>query len=318
MWTKPWCLILLTLFPASGQTAWDTHSRRGATLEKEGRYADAAREFSAALAESDAVQLPATLDRLGVVYRELGNGAEAERCYRRAIGLLESAVPPRPLDLASVLQNLGALRLVQDRLAEAEPLYRRAYDLRLQALGANAPLVGLTLHGLAELAHQRRRYAEAENLYRRASVNLESAYGLTSPAIADVWHNWAVLYRETRRDGEARPLLEAAVAIYEKASPLHPKLAVVLRNLAELEAAAGHISLAQELFERSLRICDAALPPDHLQTGVILQAYGKFLNDTHRKREARLVNDRSRAILAKVARESGSAYTVDASSFTAR
>src|SRR5438046_2592614 len=140
MWIKAPCLLFLTLSPLVAQTSWDAHMREGVALDKEGRFADAVREFSAALKEAEPTRLPATLASLGLVYRELGNYPEAQRCYRRAITLLETAEPPRPLELATALLNFGALRLVLGRPGQAEPLYRRAYDLRLQALGRNAGL----------------------------------------------------------------------------------------------------------------------------------------------------------------------------------
>ena len=282
------------------QSGWDAHTRKGLALEKEGRYAEAARAFREAVEEADASQLPGTLDSLGVLYRQLGQYPDSEKCHRRAIALLESS--GRSLELATALENLGGLRLVQNRPTQAQPLYGRAYELRLQA---NDRRVGWTLHGLAQAAHAQRHYAEAEDLYRRAAT------ALTGEGEADVLHNWATLYRETRRDDQARPLLERAAAVYENRWPLHPKLAIVLRNLAELEADAGHSGRAQELFERAVHICEASLPADHPQTGINLQAYGRFLKNAHRKTEAKVVNDRARAIL-------GPRYTVDVSELRGR
>jgi tetratricopeptide (TPR) repeat protein len=272
MLTKRCCFFFLMLCPLAGQTAWQADTSQGAALERAGRY------------------------------------SEADTCYRRALAQVEALEPPAPLALASALHDLASLQLLMGRPSQAEPLYRRAYDLRAGALSAGDPRIGVTLHGLAEAVHQRRRYAEAEDLYRRAAAILESAYGPPSLALADVRHNWAALYRETRRDAQARPLLEGADSIYEKVSPLHAKRAIVLRNLAELEASAGRTRRAQELFDHSLEICAAALPAGHPQTGVILQAYARFLKDTHRSNEARIVSQRARAIL-------GTAYTVDASAF---
>lgn len=293
---KHCCLFLSILSPLAAQTAWETHATQGAGLERQGLYAQAAIELTAALKLADPDHQPETLNSLGAVQRELGDDSEAERCYRRAIAMLEHAEPARPLQLASVLQNLGALRLVQGRPSQAEPFYRRAYDLRVQALGPDTPAVALTLHGLARVAHERRRYPEAEDLYRRAAANLQSVQA------ADVWHNWAELYRETGRDAQARPLLEGAAATYEKVAPTHPKLAIVYRNLAELEAAAGNQARAQELFDRALALSGAALP----QTGPILEAYARFLRNTHRKAEATRVETRARTLSPKT-------YTLDVS-----
>jgi len=265
-------LLSLTLSPVAAQESWDADARRGAAMEHAGRY------------------------------------PQAENCYRRALTAVETAEPPAPLELAAALQNLASLQLLMGRPSQAEPLYRRAYALRAQNLAARDPRLGVTLHGLAEALQEQRHYPEAEDLYRHAAAILESAYGAQSLSVADVWHNWAALYRETKRDPQARPLLEGAEANYEKGAPLHAKHAIILRNLAELEASSGRISRAQELFDHSLRICDAALPPDHPQTGVILQAYSRFLQSINRKREARLAGQRARAIL-------GTGYTVDASAF---
>jgi Tfp pilus assembly protein PilF len=270
MWIK---LTFLALSSLAAQPSWETHTQQGAALEKQGRYADAVSEFTAALRTVD---------------------------------------PARPVELASALQNLAAIHLVLARPAQAEPLLRRAYDLRLQALGPRDPRVGVTLHALAEVAQSRGNYLKAEGLYQQAFTVLESAFGPSSLSVADLQHNRATLYRETGRDPEARPLLEQAAAIYRTAAPLHPKLAIILRNLAELEAAAGHAPRARELFENSLTICAASLPPDHPQTGIILQAYAKFLKDTRHKDEARPIDARARSILAKSLRETGAAYTVDA------
>ena len=313
---KAWVLFFSTVTLASGQSAWNTHTTQGLALEREGRYAEAARELSAAAEEADAAQLPVALDRLGVLYRQLGRYVDAESCHRRAISLLEAARSGR--ELATALENLAALRLMQSRPSQAQPLYRRAYELRMQSPGNDAPGVGETLHGMAQAAHGQHHYAEAEDLYRRASEAMLAEGGSSSTAGADVLHNWAALYRETGRDDLAGPLFERAAAIYENKWPLHPKLAIVLRNLAELEAHAGRYSRAQGLFERSLRICDASLPPDHPETGVILQAYGRFLKNSHRKAEAKVVMARASEILTRGMRATGGGYTIDVSEFRPR
>jgi Tfp pilus assembly protein PilF len=316
-----YAVLVLCLAPSlAGASEWERHFEQGRALERQGHYQAAATEFEAALAlakqpGSAEEDLPLTLHNLGVVYRELGRYPEAERCDRRAIAIFETQQPRHALELAGSLENLGALNLAVDRPSRAEPLFRRAYETFRDALGPADAKAGTSLHGLAQAAHRLHRYEAAEDYYRRAAAVLEGALGKDALAVADVCHNWALLYRDTHRDTEARPLLERAAASYGRTSPDHPKLAIVLRNLAELEASAGNPVRAGELFERSLGICDASLPPDHPQTGIILQAYGNFLYQTKRKKEAIAVAAKARAILDKAARAGGTAYTVDASSF---
>ncbi len=122
------------------------------------------------------------------------------------------------------------------------------------------------------------------------------------------------LLRDLHRNSEALPLLERAAA-YLHSAPAPPKLAIVLRNLAELIAARGETARAEDLFHQSLLICDQSLPLDHPQIGIILEAYARFLSQTRRKKESAGVNRRANAILNTAPRQSGAAYTVDASSF---
>jgi tetratricopeptide (TPR) repeat protein len=312
--------MLILTSAALAQTTWEARFHQGDALEREGQYAAASREFSAALAEAERLgpddwRLPLTLHNLGAVDRELGRYAEAEQCYRRAIAIWEQRHPKRTLELASSLYNLASLHLVLGRLSRAEPLYRRAYELRLAALGPEHRLTGVSLEGLAHLLQERHRYSEADELYARAAAILEGSFGPQSTEVANISHNRALLYRDQHRDAEALPLLRQAAAIYEKAAPSHPKLAIILRNLAELEASQGDMARAAELFTRAVQICTVSLPPGHPQTGIILAAYGKFLLKANRKDEARAVTAQAQSILAKSAQESGTAHTVDVSAF---
>jgi len=295
---------------------WDSHFTQGEALEHQGKYAAAVSEFEAALPAATAFgaddwRLPITLHNLGTVYRETGRYADAERCYRRAIAIFETHQLARKAELAGTLNNLGALDLVMGRNRKAGELYGRAYRLRVEALGAMHPLTAASLQGLAQVAQERRQYAEADRLYRQAARILEPALGAESLAMADLRHNWALLDRDAGRDRDALPLLERAEAIYTKAAPLHPKRAIVLRNLADLEMSASDLEKSGALFEQALDICAKSLPPDHPETGVILQAYSRFLYRVNRKKEGRVVAERARAILAKSARENGVGYSVD-------
>jgi tetratricopeptide (TPR) repeat protein len=292
---------------------WEAHFTAGESLDRAGQYAASAAEFEAALAQAEHFpqtdwRLPATLHNLGAVYGQLGRFSDAGRLLRRAIGIFERWQPERRAERAASLYALGSMYLSAGEFGRAEQLLRASYELRPD---------GICLHGLARIAHERRRYVEAEGDYGQAMALLEAAKGAGSLAVADVAHNWGLLYRDQHRDPEARPLLARAQDIYEHSAPAHPKLAVILRNRAELEAAAGNAVEAEGLFERSLAICDASLPADHPQTGAILQAYAKFLRQNNRKHDAEAASARATAILKAHPQGSWDGYTVDAAALRA-
>jgi tetratricopeptide (TPR) repeat protein len=288
------------------QDEWDSHFRRGEELHRTSQLAQAAHEFELALAEAERLgpadwKLPLTLHNLGEVDRELGRDFDAERFYRRAISIWQSHHPARTAELVSTLENLGALYLSRGQFAQAEGLYRRANELSPDA----API----LHGLAQAAHGHKRYADAAKLYARAAA---SAGPQELPAVL---HDWGALLLQTHHTSEARPLLERAESAYRENPADRPRLAVVWRTMAELEAAEGHPDAADELFSRSLRLCEEILPANHPQIAIILQSYARFLSAAHRNKDARIAADRARAILECGRRESGMGYTVDAAAF---
>jgi tetratricopeptide (TPR) repeat protein len=318
-------LILLFFIPLTqaAETPWENHFHRGDALERDGHYADSAPEFEFALVEAERLgpadwRLPMTLHNLGAVNRELGRYSEAERYYQRAISIWQSNHPKLVRELACSLHNLAILDLLEGRLAQSDPLFRRAYNLRRTALGPYDPATASSQHGLAELLHQRRQFSEAEPLYIQATAVMGKNYGAESLEVADVSHNRALLYRDMHRDSEAQSLLERAAASYRAAAPHHPKLAIVLRNLADLRASQGQTAESARLFAQALQICDETLPADHPETGIILQAYAKLLHRVHRNKEARAMDERANAILALDQRESRSGAVVDASAFLGR
>jgi Flp pilus assembly protein TadD len=117
----------------------------GACLHRQGRLAEAETALRAALRHDPAS--PQALGTLGLVLAERGGaGAEAEACYRTALGL-------RP-DCAATHANLGNLLREQGRFAEAEAEFHTALALR--------PAYPDGLHNLGALLAAAGRIAEAE------------------------------------------------------------------------------------------------------------------------------------------------------------
>lgn len=309
-------LMILLIGSAAAASDWENHFSRGEAFQRNGQYERAASEFESALQEArrdnpNDVKVPVTWNNLGVVYRALGRTHDAERCYQQAIAFYEQQ-PSLATALATSLDNLATLQLTLGRPSKAESLYRRAYEIRSRLLPPADPAIAKSLQHLARLEDERRRPQQAEAYYRQALRIEESAFGPMSTGVAPTLHNLATLLAETGRTDEARALYDRALAIYRASLPGHPAEAVVLRHLAELDTRAGAVSRADAEFQQALAICDRTLPPDHVQTGVILQAYGNFLSQTRHKKEAGAVIARANSILIKGMRDSGAAYTVEA------
>ena len=143
-----------------------------------------------------------------------------------AARLAENLGPDHP-DVATALNNLGALYRAQRRYGEAEPLYLRALVIWKKALGPDHPDVATGLNNLAELYRERGRLDEAELMQTKALVIREQALGAGHPLVAASLNNLAEL--ATGTIAEAEPLMRS------------------LDNLAELYRQQGRYAEAEPL-----------------------------------------------------------------------
>jgi tetratricopeptide (TPR) repeat protein len=111
--------------------------------------------------------LPA-LRTLAIAYVKLGNYADAEGLFKRALAIDEKALGPTHPDVANRLTDLALLRRLQDHYAEAELLYKRALVILENTLGPDHLHVAITLDGFAVVYRLQGRYEDAELLSKRA------------------------------------------------------------------------------------------------------------------------------------------------------
>ena len=143
-----------------------------------------ARAGSAAFHEAD---IAITLLNLGMMAQTAYTGpkqGEAGLLYRRAIAIQEKVLGPEHPDLATSLNNLAELSLIQWHYREAEALHKRALAIREKALGPDHPLTAASLTNLARLYSLTRRPEMAEPLLARAVAISEQALGPDHPDTA--------------------------------------------------------------------------------------------------------------------------------------
>lgn len=188
--------------------------------------AEALLQRALAIAEESAGVGPATvrqvLAALGTLYHRAGRFADAERCYRRAIGL----VGPHP----DVDRHNGLPAPCEE----------------------NAEL-GTHYLALGSILVSQRRYEEAETAFRQAIAAFEAVSGEESDEVAAAVNELARLLAATdptvERAGEAADLYERAVRIRRRLlGPSHPLVVSTLHNLALLLDAAGCAEQARSLW----------------------------------------------------------------------
>ncbi len=110
-----------------------------------------------------------TLNAAGIEAYQQGNYPEAEKQLAAAVKEAERFGPQDPR-LATSINNLAGLHLVQGKYAEAEPLFKRALTIGEKALGPEHPDVATALENYADLLRETGRGTEAAKMEARAEA----------------------------------------------------------------------------------------------------------------------------------------------------
>ncbi len=131
-------LVCLALWPAHASAQggqWNTLNAAGIEAYQRGDYAEAEKQWSAALKEAEGFgpqdpRLATSLNNLAELYRAQGRYAEAEPLHKRGLAIREKALGPEHPDVAQSLENYAALLRKTGRGNEAAMLEARAKAIR--------------------------------------------------------------------------------------------------------------------------------------------------------------------------------------------
>jgi tetratricopeptide (TPR) repeat protein len=242
----------------------------------------------------------ATDDELGKLWARLASDylaemdlPRAEQAYNHALKLLRGSVAAQH-DYAVALDSLGAFYRLTDQMAESENCLRKALAIFLEEGDRKSVAI---LHGaLAVTLLKEGKYKDAEN---EASKAIEGFLGQATPDAADlvsafISRGYARCLQRRCKEG----LSDAQQAVDVVQALAQPNLLVAAaswRALAYMEWKTGDVAGADEKMQRALQILSETsdLPYQTLVSAriVALSQYQVFLNETHRKEEARRVGD---------------------------
>ena len=179
--------------------------------------------FAAHALDRDVANADWLADSAARCLQNVGDYAEAEPLYRRALAGYERVMGPEHPDTLTSVNNLAMLLYSTGAYGEAEPLFRRALAARERVLGPEHPDTLTSVDNLAGLLERTGAYAEAEPLYRRALAGYERVLGPEHPYTLTSAQDLADVLERTGRADDARSLRErrlAALANKRDATPM--------------------------------------------------------------------------------------------------
>ena len=292
--------------PAAGlkdlQVALRQRIVRGESLFRRGEFAAAAAEFRDALSAGGKVEEgnPALISRaysgLGQASSALDQFAQSDDALRKALAIDRSRGDAGRRDVARDLEGLGLNRFYDGDLAPAQQTIEQANAIRLSLEGPDSPSVSDNIGTLASIAYLQGRSADAEKLFRSRLAIDERVLGKDHPDVAITLNNIARILVEKRAFDEAAPLLQRAIAITRhQRGDAYDDLAFMQGSMAIVEREQGHADRAEALLREAIALGreqhHRSLAPNMIELAMLLC-------DERRFDEAKQMLDNTGPILA--------------------
>ena len=310
-------LMILTAVTGLSQTdEWFLRMQEGSAAEDAGDYAKALASYRSAteLAEhfdqADRRRAVAW-NFVSVMCDALGQFADAEAGYRRALKAAAASTGKLSPDYALVLGNLGTMYVEIGQRATGEKLLREALAIFSAADPPNEVQIAIARNGLAEAISVSGKYKEADRLLSMALPVLEQnpkTWGETAIATNNLG---VARFFQGKNDDARRLLLHALAIVEERMGSDHPMLIRTLNNLASLATRTGHREEAGERLRRGLDIAERRLGPAHPVYAALLANYAEFLRLGGEKSQAKALAARSSEILKDSNRRNGIGAVID-------
>ena len=238
------------------------------------------------------------VNQIAILQQMLGQYAEAEQTYARAIQKLEKQ-DPSGLSLTILLLNLARTYLeTNDQPGHAEVLARRALELAKAHFGADSPQLGMFLITLGSARQQQGHRQEAQRLYEQAFGGGPGNSELDKYQMALVFQNLGLLEALDHKWQVAKQHLSDAIALQSEANgPNHPNLIRPYLSLAEMHIMRKEWTAASECVAKARAIAEAQLSPSHPIMAEILARAAEIARKSGHRTEARRLERQAQAFL---------------------
>ena len=238
--------------------------RNGETIPGR-RDLELALSLQQAAADTEAVSLAATLQRLGLLERRDSQAQTAYLLVQRGLTILLDTLPPDDERIASARNRLGLVLADLGRHGAAIESFNAAIAIH-RSHPEGQLSAAMTLGNLADterLAGQleaaRQHADEAVDLVRAAAAANPQLLATALTSRGNVLLSLAALEPAIRDYDEARIIYRSSL------SPQHPRVAVVTHNLAMALRRAGRCEDAIPMYQDAIRIAAANYADDHRQ-----------------------------------------------------
>lgn len=216
-------------------------------------------------------ELPMSLSNEGALLNDLGQYAEAEAVYKRALETWKTNIrKDSDTKLAAIYNGLGRSLREQGKLEEAQQAAEKALAMREKETGKNSVECAEVMENLAKILQKQGRFDEAEKTLDKTIAIDRKAFGEKHPNVASDECTMGRLFLEKGNLEKAQNYLEKSFQTRQAFfKPGHPTIAKTLSSLGELSLKQGDKNKAKRQLSTALESqtkCLGAQHPDTLET----------------------------------------------------
>jgi len=267
--------------------------RLGVTLDKKGRYDEAARALEAALTAAEVGRHDAAaVDAWNEWLRTVGYHQGRLEVARATLPRLDAALRRLGVDAlreAAAFKTRGTLAYADGDFEAAVRQFRSGLEIVERELGPDHGQTAILCQNLGTALERVGRYDDAEQVLERGLRIWSSNHGAQHPGLAAIHESLGDVARGRHDTKAAIEHFTLALAVFERThDAMHPELSLRYRELGQAHDEAQHPEEAIRWYRKALEAERTRLggPEPPFTTSMAL---ARALVDQHRRSEAMLV-----------------------------
>ena len=246
-------------------------------------------------------KVAASYERLGNVYRHLGQYSEAKEYHEKALIIRKKIFVEEHPDVATSYSNLGNVYQALGQYNEAKEYHEKALIIRKKIFGNEHSDVATSYNNLGVVYRNVGQYNEAKKHYEMALVIREKIFGEEHCDVAAGYNNLGNVYLALGQYNEAKEYHEKALIITKKIfGEEHPDVATSYNNLGNVYEALGQYNEANKYYEKALIITKKIFGEEHPDVATSYSNLGNVYQALGQYNEAKEYHEKALIIRKKI------------------
>ncbi len=227
------------------ESDWRTAMSSAVAAVNANNFPKAEQLFQMAVQEADRFEAGdprrgATINALGLLFKEEKKYADAEKAFGKAIVIMEKAYGAESLDVGNVNYNLATVMMAEGHYEAALPVILRSRAVFDKNLGKQSLKTASALCMAGDAYRSLKKYEDAEGMLKQCADSREAAGGMENAELADALYSLALVYQQLGKYAAADARLKLTAKIREiTLGVTSPQFAEALEAHASLLKAMG-------------------------------------------------------------------------------